>query len=231
MDDKQQLLTQISSYVGKLLRDHFGKGPESVYVSLGSTFFTLYIRNFITPMERVLLEQEQEMVVLDLRHQLMKKVLPELCAYIERTTGQTIREMYYDWSLYNRSGLIGGIAETPFPAGDEVDESYPGRDDVHRVINQVSQEVQKRPEETYSCLLNSRTLLILRRGILVRIEQELIRLGHGELLRHVKANLEQSELRDGRFDSILQQRVIDSFVDWDFTLDKSMIVLILQPKK
>lgn len=32
-NNKQQA---VSSYIGKLLRDNFGKGPESVYVSLNT---------------------------------------------------------------------------------------------------------------------------------------------------------------------------------------------------
>lgn len=229
-DSKQQMLTTISSYTGKLLRDHFGKGPESVFVSVGSTYFNIYIRNFLSPIERVLLEQGQEMVVRDLRMKMMDRLLPELREFLEETTGQRVRELYYDWGFVKCSGVIFGICERPFEFGDAVDEQYAGRNELDALINQISKETEKLPELTYSCLLNERTLIVIRKGILVRIEEELIRIGHGEILRRVKSNLEKRDLQNSQqFESILHRRVVDSFVDWDFERNKSGIILILQP--
>lgn len=229
-DSKQQMLTTISSYTGKLLRDHFGKGPESVFVSVGSTYFNIYIRNFLSPIERVLLEQGQEMVVRELRMKMMDKLLPELREFLEENTGQRVRELYYDWGFVKCSGVIFGICERPFEFSDEVDEQYAGRNELDALINQISKETEKQPDLTYSCLLNERTLIVIRKGILVRIEEELIRIGHGEILRRVKSNLEKRDLQNSRqFESILRRRVVDSFVDWDFERNKSVIILILQP--
>ncbi|MEH7128397.1 Na-translocating system protein MpsC family protein, partial [Neobacillus drentensis] len=81
-----------------------------------------------------------------------------------------------------------------------------------------------------SYLLNERTLVVIRNGILVPIEKELIRLGNFEALRLAKRNLEKRLLHNsGNFESILQTKVNDIFVDWDFYRDKSVIVLILSP--
>ncbi|MCX7571888.1 Na-translocating system protein MpsC family protein [Tumebacillus sp. DT12] len=229
-DSKQQMLTTISSYTGKLLRDHFGKGPESVFVSAGSTYFNIYIRNFLSPIERVLLEQGQEMVVRELRMKMMDKLLPELREFLEETTGQRVRELYYDWGFVKCSGVIFGICDRPFELSDEVDEQYAGRNELDALINQISKETEKQPELTYSFLLNERTLIVIRKGILVRIEEELIRIGHGEILRRVKSNLEKRDLQNSQqFELILHRRVVDSFVDWDFERNKSVIILILQP--
>lgn len=229
---KQQLLTTIGSYVSKLLRDHFGKGPESVFVSLGSTYFTIYIRNFLSPMEKVLLEQDQEMVLLQLRQKIMAKLLPELRTFILLTTGREVAEVYYDWGLHNRSGMIFGLVSKPFEVGDGIDEHYAGKDELNKLIIKFSQSAQKLPDETYSFLLNPRTLVVIRNGILVRIEKELIRQGHNELLRNVKAQLEKGFLHNNeRFEAVLKQRVLEVFVDWHFEMDKSVIVFILNPKK
>ena len=48
--------TELASYIGKLLRDNFGKGPESVFVTIDQSVITIYLRNFISPTEKILIE-------------------------------------------------------------------------------------------------------------------------------------------------------------------------------
>lgn len=226
---QQQL---ISGYVGRLLRDTFGKGPESVYVSTGHTFLCIYLRNFLTPSERILMEQDQEMVIHQLRDKLMESIWPDINAYIGAVTGVKLREMYYDWDLHNRTGMLFGITYEPFPDTIPVQERFHGKDKVDLEVIHISSMAQKAPEEVYSCEINPRTAVVIRNGILVRIEKELVRLGHKDLLRRIKRNLEKTYLHNRSiFESALDKMVVDSFVDWDFELDKSVMVFIMNPKK
>lgn len=221
---------EISNYLGKLLRDNFGKGPESVYVSIGSCFFTIYLRNFLSPMERVLLEQEQEITVLQTRDLLMEKLLHEFKAYMKQTTGREIAEIYYDWNLQNRSGMVAGITSEPFEGETAVWEEYSGKEMFHQEINELSREAEKTPDEVYSYLLNDRTLIVIRQGLLVRIEKELIRLGYTETLTIAKRYLEKGMLHHHYpFKEILRREIREIFVDWNYDLDKSMLVFILEP--
>jgi len=221
----------IASYTGKLLRDHFGKGPESVFVSIGHTFITIYLRNFLTPSEKVLLEQDHEMIVDQMREKLMQMMLPEIASYIEIVTGVKPREFYCDWSLHNKTGMLVGLCPEPVPEAQPVNEAYAGRVELEQEISRISYQAQKTPEEIYSCELNSRTLLVMRSGLLVRLEKELIRLGHGELLKGVKRNLEKSYFHNNSsFERILGKRVIDCFVDWNYEQDKSVMLLVSSPK-
>ncbi|MFD1903906.1 Na-translocating system protein MpsC family protein [Paenibacillus rhizoplanae] len=47
-----ELTSQLSSFTGRLLRERFGKGPESIHASIGEQCIALHIRNFIGPVER-----------------------------------------------------------------------------------------------------------------------------------------------------------------------------------
>jgi uncharacterized protein YbcI len=228
----KQVQTELAGYIGRTLRENFGKGPESVYVSYNHTILTVYLRNFISPSESVLLGQQQEAMIQTTRDLLMQKLIPEFKAYIKILTIMEVNEFYYDWDLHNKSGLfvcIGSIpteSETP----NEKNYSYPGQETLHQEINRISLQAEKTPEEVVSYLLNERTLVVIRNGILVPIEKELIRLGNFEILRIAKRNLEKRLLHNsGNFESILQTKVNDIFVDWDFYRDKSVIVLILSP--
>jgi uncharacterized protein YbcI len=225
--NKQQ---EVSSYIGKLLREYFGKGPESVYVSLTDSIITMYLRNFISPMESVLMARDEEKTVQQTRDMLMQSLVPEIKAYVKIVTGLEIQEFYYDWGLHNKSGIFVGICTDVFKTENIKMQSYQGKDEIHKEIVNISFHAQKVPEEVISTLLNPRTLIIIRNGILVNIEKELIRLGQREVLVIAKRNLEKKLLHNNNhFDSILQTRVIDVFVDWDFKLDRSAIVFILNP--
>ncbi|SDI00452.1 DUF2294 domain-containing protein [Alteribacillus bidgolensis] len=109
--EKTSVQAEIASYTGKLLRDNFGKGPSSVYVSIKKPFVTLHLRDFLAPMERVLVSQEKTMKVEETRDILMQELLPEIKAALKVTANLAVNEMYYDWSLQNRTGILIGIID------------------------------------------------------------------------------------------------------------------------
>ncbi len=226
--ESKQLQMELSSYIGRALREAFGKGPESVYVSINQSFITVYLRNFISPTENVLLEQKQKQLVQSTRDILMETLIPEFKAYMKILTGLDIKEFYYDWGLHNKSGMFVCIGSDA--TKDENNAEYNGRNSIHEEVRVISIQAEKEPEKIDSYFINNRTLVVIRKGILVPIEKELIRLGHSEILKLSKRNLEKRLLHNkGNFEGILQTKVADIFVDWDFQLDKSAIVLILSP--
>ncbi|MGO4111131.1 Na-translocating system protein MpsC family protein [Paenibacillus sp. YAF4_2] len=228
--DKQAAQSEIASYVGRLLRESFGKGPQSIFVSINRPFVVLYLRNFLSPTEKILLDQGQIYTIQSTRDLLMKSLIPEIKAYLLVLAGMNIQEFYYDWGLHNQSGVMVGIEASEEYGQLHMESVYTGKEQLELEVNTISQQVEKWPGELYSCLINERTLLVIRLGILISIEKELIRIGHEESLRLAKRNLEKSHLHNnGRFQEFLNAKVIDLFVDWDFHLDKSVIVFILHP--
>ncbi|MDD9269104.1 Na-translocating system protein MpsC family protein [Paenibacillus sp. GCM10023248] len=228
--DEKRIQNELASHVGRLLREAFGKGPQSIFVSINRPFVVIYLRNFLSPTEKVLLQQDQIAAIQHTRDLLVKSLIPEFKAYLLVIAGMNIQEFYYDWGLHNHSGIMVGIEADEGKEHPELLEGYTGKEELHQEIDSLSHQVEKRPEELYSCKLNDRTLVVIRNGILISIEKELIRIGHEESLRLAKRSLEKSYLHNnGHFEPILHTRVIDVFVDWDFHLDKSVIVFILNP--
>ncbi|MDO6451461.1 Na-translocating system protein MpsC family protein [Oceanobacillus profundus] len=226
--EKNSVQAEIASYIGKLLRDNFGKGPSSVYVSLKKPFITIHLRDFLAPMERVLLSQGETMKVEETRDLLMQELIPGIKVTLKVIASLEVKELYYDWSLHNRSGILVGVLENEEDE-DNALENYTEKESVHKDIMRISRQAEKLPEFVDSCFLNERTLLVIRTGILVRIEKELIKTGFEEHLKLTKRQLEKGLLHAGDFENILQKSVVDIFVDWDFKLDKSYIIFILQP--
>ncbi|WP_180955192.1 Na-translocating system protein MpsC family protein [Peribacillus deserti] len=219
----------IASYVGKLLRDNFGKGPESVYVSIAGEFIVIHIRKFISPMEEALLKQENENVVQNTREIVFQSLVPEIKAFIKGLTGIDINEFYYDWGMSNKSGVFVGIGSPIDGKIGSIEEDFPEKHTMDRKIVDISEEAQKAPEGLKSYLMNDRIIIFIRDGILVTIEKELIRQGYGKILKTTKRILEKKFLHNFDFESVIDRKITDIFVDWDFDLDKSVIVFMLKP--
>ncbi|MCA0985459.1 DUF2294 domain-containing protein [Halobacillus yeomjeoni] len=228
--DKRSIQSEMSSYIGKLFRDNFGKGPSSVFVSLEEPYVTIYMKDFLAPIERVLVGQKKEDKVEETRDLLMSELIPDIKATFRAAAGIELADLYYDWSLSNRTGVMIGVLASDNTI-DEETKAYSKREELHEEVDRVSLQAEKSPEEITSYLLNERTLLVERIGILVAIEKEMIRLGFKEHLKISKRHLEKRLLSLASFEQILGKRVEDIFVDWDFAKDRSYILFILKPEK
>ncbi|MBB6454631.1 uncharacterized protein YbcI [Salirhabdus euzebyi] len=230
--EQKNITADLSNYISKMLRDNFGKGPENVYVSIGLNYITFYLKNFLSPTEKVLMQKDKENTVQETRDTVMSNLIPQIQGYIKVVTGMEINYFFYDWGLHNRSGMMVGLSSDETQTNFPVNENYKGKEQLEEEIVEISKEAQKTPENIYSCQLNPRTILIIRNGILVRIEKEIIRMGFQEHLRIAKRKLEKQLLHNNTlFNKILETKVSDVFVDWDFDVDKSVILLIMNPNK
>ncbi|RFU65079.1 DUF2294 domain-containing protein [Peribacillus glennii] len=221
---------EIGSYIGRLLREYFGKGPGAVFAMVADPYITIYIKDFLTPMEHKFLKQDQNFTYVQKnRDMLMETLIPEITAYIRMNIGVDVKEFYYDWNLHTLSGMFVAVCSSDY---SNLQNSYLNQELVHEEIVKVSEEAEKVPGEVISYLLNPRTLLIIRKKILVSIEKELISLGNQEILTIAKRKLEKRLLEHHKenFEMYLHARIENAFVAWDFDLDKSGIVFILQPK-
>ncbi|MYL49516.1 DUF2294 family protein [Halobacillus litoralis] len=227
--DKRSIQSEMSSYIGKLLRDHFGKGPSSVFVSIEGKFLTIYLKDFLAPMERVLVGQKNDKKVEETRDLMMRELIPDIKATFRASAGIHVESLYYDWSLSRQTGVLIGVITKDSPEDDERLKTYEHKDAVHEEVEKISRKAEKTPASIRSFLLNERTLLIERNGILVPIEKEMINTGYEQPLKISKRRLEKRLLNHASFETILGTSIEDVFVDWDFNKDRSYMVLILKP--
>lgn len=220
--------SDIASYVGKLFRDNFGKGPGSIYVSIAEPFITIHLREFLAPMEKILLERNDNLKIQETRDILMEETIPALKEYLKSVIHIDVQKIYYDWSLENKTGIILAVLDTEIDNTTDDYLTYPSKKKVHEEIARFTKKAQKEPKNLQSYMLNSRTLVSVREDILVRIEKELIKSGFSEQLKLSKRVLEKDLLDVTYLESVLKAEIEDAFVDWDFELDKGFLVLILK---
>ena len=214
---------QVSSFTGKLLRDRFGKGPESVHVSISDRCITLHLRNFIGPVEKFLLSKEEEQALRYTRELLMKSLLPELTVYLKNDIGLEVDELFYDWGLHNATGIIVGL----FQSAIQISEPYEGQAEVHRQIAALTAKVQKTPERIDSWWSNPKTLIVMREGLLILLEKELLGLGYENVLKTTKRKLEKRVFgQDILIGELVGKELSDVYVDWDFERDRGIVAYI-----
>lgn len=231
---KTNLEKTISSYIGRLLREHFGRGPGNVVCSVSGPYVVTQFSDFLSPMEQSLMDSDQTVYVEKTRDLMMETLTKEITAFVELHTEDRVAEFYYDWNLTDKTGMMIAVLTTahkehPLPQIDH----YKNSGALIKDIVEITSTVQKPPEETYSIMQNPRTLLIIRKGILILLEKELIRLGFHETLRITKRNLEKRLLYEykDRFEKYLDAELKGIFVDWNFDGDKSCILLHLNPSQ
>ncbi|MCM3575107.1 MULTISPECIES: Na-translocating system protein MpsC family protein [Mesobacillus] len=220
---------EISGYIGRMLRENFGRGPSNVFCTISKPFVSIYITNFLSPMENTLLTNHQSVYVQKTRDLMMETLEEEIKSYIELNTKDKIKEFYYDWNLDEKSGMLLFIFEKDQPYIFDV---YDNKNLVEEETIELSMEIQKAPEETHSKLLNERTLIIVRHGILISLEKEFIQLGFQETLKIAKRKLEKKVItqHQSSYERYLNAKITDYFVDWNFDKDKSYTLFILKPE-
>ena len=218
---------EISSYIGRMLRENFGRGPTHVICTISSPFLVVHLADFLSPMEKSLLaNQDGDIYVQKNRDLLMETIIKDITSYIEAALSIKVDEFFYDWNLQTSTGMfITTLTKTEININE-----YPNREKVERELAIVTKHAQKQPEDIYSMLLNKRQLLLVRKGIMVPIEKELLRFGFTEQLTIAKRELEKRLIKKHLkiFEGYLNTHIIDQFTFWNFTKDTSYIIFILQ---
>lgn len=224
---------EVGGYITSMLRANFGKGPTSVYVTLKPPFFTVHLRGFLAPMEKILLKQNETERILETRDMLMNELQQEIKHQLWYQAKLDVREIYADWRLDKETGIIFGVLEQGETINEE-DWPWPEEVDKKELTEKVkvaSKHAEKVPSFTELFWLSDRTILIRRSGILVRIEKELIKRGVSEELKLAKRPLEREVLLEMDLEETLKRQVDDCFVDWDFENDLGYTVVTLRNKK
>ncbi|OLS40994.1 DUF2294 domain-containing protein [Bacillus sp. MRMR6] len=215
----------LSSYISKLLRKKFGRGPQSCHTTICRNYIVTYIRGFLTPMEDVLLQQGQNKYVDHARTVIINHLLDEIKGVIQITLETDVEEYYHDWNFPNNSGILMFVLEREVapPVNSEVDLPRLGSR-----VERISHLVEKVPDRIHTYPISPSIFLIEREGILVPIEKALISRGFQQELKFTKDELEKTYFhREGRFEEIFNKPVRDIFIDWNFKEDKSMMAFIL----
>lgn len=222
---------EIGGYISTLLRKQFGKGPTSIYVTINRPFILIHFRGFTTPMEKILLKQNEWKRVLETRNILLAELKPTIFQELMAIAGWEIQEFYVDWNLQLETGtFLGVMDEQPqkdhFPWPEDVNP-----DTLQSKLKAVNAIIQRKPGNTETYWLSDRILLIKWTKILSCIEKALIQEGYSEVLKLIKRPLERSLFDQAGLEMVLHREIQETFLDWNFESDVGYAVFVLEAKK
>lgn len=229
MKSGKSVESEISGYISTLLRQNFGKGPTSVYVTLSGPFMTIHFRGFIAPMEKILLNKNEDNRILETRDLLMHELASDIILQLYKIAGLEIDRIYADWNLQNETGMIWAVL-----SGDKggAATDWPkdvNKDEFHKALDLASDKAEKIPAKTTIYWLSDRTAAVVRDNILVPIEKELISNGFTEQLKLAKRPLEKRVIGEVNIPSSKNRMIEETFVDWDFKNDQGFFIFVLKP--
>ncbi|HSJ38877.1 MAG TPA: Na-translocating system protein MpsC family protein [Planococcus sp. (in: firmicutes)] len=231
MPKEKTIQSEIGGYISALLRNHFGKGPTSVFVTIKNPYIIIHLRGFIAPMETVLLKKQEWKRVLETRDLLINELKGEIEENLRRIANLNIREFYADWNLDSETGILIGIMPDDVQQEDFEWPAHIDKDVLESKVANASEKAERNPGSIESFWLNDRTLLVKRNKILVGIENALIAEGYSEILKLAKRPLERSLLYDTQPEKTLGRPVTEIFLDWNFNDDIGYIVFMMEPVK
>jgi uncharacterized protein YbcI len=231
MTERQNVQTQIAHYTENFLEEHFGKKPDQVTVTLRPPFLLIHLAGFLLPTEELFVQNGREKNVLETRDILIESVKADLLKEFQEYADQKLTDLYADWNLSKRSGLLivtmekeNSQDEFPWPAGVD-------KETLTEIILLNSIRTQKKPDQTNFYWLSDQILVVERIGVLVEVEKQLLRNGIIEELRLAKRPMERRIIELFNLESILKSRLKDLFVDWNFHRDASYMVLLLEKQE
>ncbi|MGM0875983.1 MAG: Na-translocating system protein MpsC family protein [Bacillota bacterium] len=71
-------LTYLNSYISKVLKRNFGKGPATCFTTHTNDKMFIYIKHFITPAEGVLIKNKEDHLAHKTRSVILKTIFDEL---------------------------------------------------------------------------------------------------------------------------------------------------------
>jgi len=219
---------EIAQFISRGMKEQFDATLSSVAVMIKKPFLVIHLNGFLLPTEEFLLQHGKVKELMETRDLLLNGWKPEIRKALETTIGEPIEEIYMDWNLENRTGLLMAVMQDQ--REQEIDE-FPdnkAKKALRERVDAISQKTEKIPEWTEFYWLDDRTIMVERRGIMVDIEKELIKNGSTEELRLAKRPLEHRLMDDLNTEAILNKQVKELFVDWNFEDDKAYMVLILE---
>ncbi|TWT09258.1 Na-translocating system protein MpsC family protein [Planomicrobium sp. CPCC 101079] len=229
---KEQLLAEeIVHFISQQLIEEFGASISSVDTIIQKPFIIIHLLDFSFPTEETFFRRKELEQIMRTRDLIMEGWKGDIRKKLTAIVGAAVEEVYVDWNLENRTGMLIAIMEEK-DKKDKKDRTMWQENEEKRKLKEkvlyISRKTEKTPDEIEIYRLNDYILLIERLGIMVDIEKELVKNGAVKELRVAKRPLEHRLMDSLNEESVLEKKVGELFVDWDFAKDKAFMVLVLE---
>ncbi|WP_161568183.1 Na-translocating system protein MpsC family protein [Anaerobacillus alkaliphilus] len=224
----QDNLLHLGSLFSKMLKQRFGKGPETCLVTIYDSRLTVFIRKYITPAEEVLIESNQYNLAYEFRNVVIAKVIDEFVEEAKVILGHPLHTYFCDWDYEKNTGVIVIDNGKSYEYSESmISTKLKGK--LAEQIARVSSGVHKVPSSIDIIKLNQNMFAVECQETMLEVEKVLFRKDCMDILQERSREIKKSYVNQRELFELAFGRVIEGlFMTWDFKNDRSYIFFYLQ---
>lgn len=216
-------ISELQAYMEQKIGSYFGSRSMKLNITLAKDCLIVQLEEFLDGEMTDLINRGEDLdVYRSIRELMTDYTLRGLKKDLEEQFDIRIEELYYDWDEKDRSSLIVGILDTYGFQSHAYEFSH--KQKIHEEISRVTYNAEKYPDYIYSFWIDEHNLIMIRQGLLVRIEKELVKEGFEDVLRKTKRRLEKNGFLQSDIAGLTGRRLKAAYLDWEFERDRSVLV-------
>jgi uncharacterized protein YbcI len=220
----QENLVYLSSKFSKLLKRRFGKGPEACNVFLKGNRFYVYMRQFITPAEDVLMNQGQLELAHNFRSTVMNSVTQEFIPEVSKILGISFDYFFHDWNYDKNTGILL-LDQAQSNHEENIDNSF--QTSLFHLIENVGSKYTKKPASSKIVKFTQNICATESKDVLLPLEKLAYEKGNVDLLLHHAWNIKDGYWKNKeQFESLFGRLIEDMFIMWDYKNNRNYLVFI-----
>ncbi|WP_256989132.1 DUF2294 domain-containing protein [Bacillus sp. EB106-08-02-XG196] len=217
-------MVYLSSTFSKLLKRRFGKGPEACNVILKGNRLYVYMRNFITPAEEVLIKQDKLELAVNFRSAIINAVTEEYLPEVSKVLGISFDYFFHDWNYDRNTGILL-LDHSQLDHEENIDNSF--ERNLFSLIENVGSNYYKKPASLKIVKLTQNICAIESKEVLLPLERLVYEKGNAELLIHQAWEIKKGYWRNKvLFEGLFNRLIEDMFIMWDYKNNRNYLVFI-----
>jgi uncharacterized protein YbcI len=220
----QENMLYLSSTFSKLVKRRFGKGPETCFTMSNGNRLYIYMRNFITPAEEVLLENNELNLAHHFRSTVINSVIKEFIPDVTKVFGGKIDHFYYDWNYHSNTGIVL-LENVPSPDDVKVDAVF--ENTLFNLIEVVGTRYHKGPASLKIVKFTQNICAIETKEVLLQLESLVYEQGKLDLLLHQAREIKSGYLKNKKvFEDLFNRIIEDIFIVWDYENNRNFFIFV-----
>jgi uncharacterized protein YbcI len=220
----QENLVYLSSTFSKLLKRRFGKGPETCNIILKGNRFYVYIRNFITPAEEVLMNQGRLELAHNFRSAVINSVTQEFIPEVSIALGISFDSFFHDWNYDKNTGILL-LDNAQSNDEEKIDNRF--QNSLFHLIENVGSYYHKKPASLKIVKFTQHICAIESKEVLLPLERFVYEKGNVDLLLHQAWNIKDGYWKNKeQFESLFGRLIDDMFIMWDYKYNRNYLIFI-----
>ncbi|MBY0147637.1 Na-translocating system protein MpsC family protein [Neobacillus niacini] len=217
-------MVYLSSTFSKSLKRSFGKGPETCNVILKGNRFYVYMRNFITPAEEVLIKQDKLELAVNFRTSIINAVTEDYLPEVSKVLGISFDSFFHDWNYDKNTGILL-LDHSQLDHEKNLDSTF--ENNLFTLIENVGSSYHKKPASLKVIKFTQNICAIESKEVLLPLERLVYEKGNADLLLQQAWEIKTGYWKNkGQFEGLFNRLIEDMFMMWDYKNNRNYLVFI-----